>query len=267
VFTGMLDQCASAIGALNIAGGMVTETTGTVLAITSTIDHATPYQKKKMMPYIAHGIPGKYLAITFMTTAGIVLKWFKDNFCYDLIDKAKAENRSVYELLDELVDGTGIKDDIIMLPHFCGCTYPVSNPYAKGMLGGITLDITRADVIRAIYESIAFMLRENLEYFENMGIKTTEIVSLGGGARSSAWLKIKSDVLKKPIVTLNNEESTTLGAAAAAAVFAGYLSNFSELSEVISIKNKIKPDMSGDSYEKKYSKYLEFYSCVKDLYR
>ena len=85
------------------------------------------------------------------------------------------------------------------IPHLCGTVMPTYNPDAKGVFFGLELKHTRAHFARAIMESVAYMIKE---YVDFMGIDIAEIRSMGGGAKSKLWCSIKSNVLNKKIVTL-----------------------------------------------------------------
>ena len=76
-------------------------------------------------------------------------------------------------------------DDLILLPNFAGTTQPDDNPAARGVFLGVSLATGRSHFARAIFEGVAFMLRENLELVEQVsGTTVHEIHSLGGGAKS-----------------------------------------------------------------------------------
>lgn len=155
-----------------------------------------------------------------------------------------------------------------MLPHFCGCTYPDSNPFAKGAVAGLSLDTKREDIAAAIYESIAFMLLENIQYMAERDVSASRIVSLGGGARSDIWMKIKADITGMPVLSLKNEESTTLGCAFSAAVGAGWYNSVKDIHSVIKTRRQFDPCVETlGQYMKKYTLYRSFYGRVKDLYQ
>ena len=89
------------------------------------------------------------------------------------------------------------------------------------MFYGLTLKHGKGHCARAIMESIAFMLRKILADFQSSGIPLAEVRSMGGGARSDLWLQIKADVIGVPLVRMEEEETSTLGAAMLAAVRVG----------------------------------------------
>ena len=259
VVNGMLDQCASAIGAGNITPGVVCETTGTVLAIAATLSEFEPEHFPSPVIVLPHGLSGRYLALPYCPTAGILLKWCKDNFLLADMQECKKSGKDIYTCLNEEIEKRGAPiTDIIVLPHFNGYLSPVSNPDARGVIYGLGLDSDRYQLAHAVMEGVAFLLRENLELLGRSGIGKGSLISLGGGARSDLWLQLKSDICHTEIVTMVNEESTSLGCALGAALAVGILKNEDEIYKYIGIKNRYTPIAERqEKYQQKYEKYLE----------
>jgi len=268
VVNGLLDQCASVIGAGNIRPGGLTETTGTVLALATMIDDINTFNPKGLINIMCHGIPGRHMALTYCNTAGILLKWFKDNFCEKEIYEAQRQNRNVYALLDDMAGSIDKVDPkLVLLPHFCGCTYPESNQQASGVLFGLDLGTGKAHIIKAIMEAVAFLLRENINFIENNGFPIRDIISLGGAAKSPVWLQIKSDVLNRKIITLENEESASLGCAFMAGLSAGLYTDINYIKKIIRIKKEYFAESTRtEAYERKYRLYLDLYGALRNLY-
>lgn len=223
MITGAMDQTAGAIGAGNLTPGILTETTGTALCLVATLDQPNLNHPSRVTVY-RHFARGRYLMITISMTAGMFLKWFKDVFCAEEARQAEQEQRSVYSLFDDIVSGTEAgSNGLLAYPYLNGSLQPHSNPNVRGVFFGIGLDTEKKHFIRAIFEGIAFLLRENLELIEAVnGIRVKEIRSLGGGAKSKVWRQIKADVAKRPIAALAESECASLGAAILAAVALGY---------------------------------------------
>jgi len=206
-----IDQIAAAVGAGNRAPGMVTETTGCALAICATIDRPF-YDPDRRIGLYRHAIPGLFILMPWIPTAGMVLRWFRDEF------GAGEDYTALTEAAGSIPPGS---DGLIVLPHFCGMSSPEVNPEARGVFYGITTAHHRTHFVRAILESTAFALRDNLELLENCGIPCRDVTALGGAARSRLWRQIKADVLGKPVHSMRCEESTSLGTAVLAAAGTG----------------------------------------------
>lgn len=244
VVTGMLDQIAGTIGAGVTDDTKISEMTGTIMAICVMTDKMPPYRSDSIIPCHMHAINGKYCLILWSSTAGMALKWFKNQL---------AENFTFRELDALAADVAPGADGLTMLPYFCGSTMPKYNPDARAVFSGINLSHTRGHFARAIMEAIAFTLRQNLEY---VGIdKIEEIRITGGGASSPLWSSIKSDVTGKVLKSLTESETACLGTALVAAVGAGEFPSIEKAAaNTVRIKKIYAP--SGADYSKAYENYV-----------
>ncbi|MBR2498504.1 MAG: hypothetical protein IKB67_02195 [Clostridia bacterium] len=241
VVTSALDQIAGATGAGVVKEGVMSETTGTALAVCALTEKFPPYFDglKVSVYYVKKGV---YCLLMWAPTAGAVLEWFKKNFC---------ENMN-FDQINEGVDKVPVGcEGLIMLPHLCGTVMPENQPNAKGVFFGIELKHTRAHFARAIMESVAYMIKE---YVEFMGVELNQIRSMGGGAKSKPWCEIKSAVLGKEIVTLKQNETACLGSAIFAGVGIGVFKNPVQASEkIVAVDKSYKVDNC--AYEQVYADY------------
>jgi xylulokinase len=95
---------------------------------------------------------------------------------------------------------------------------PHLDPDARGALVGLTASHTRAHVVRAILEGVAFSLRETLTIFDEMRVPVKRIRLGGGGARSALWRQIQADVYGRDVEIVEAEEGAAYGAAILAGV-------------------------------------------------
>ena len=243
VVSGMLDQIAGTLGAGVTDESRISEMTGTIMAICVMTDKIPEYNPESIIPCHLHAVDGKYCLILWSSTAGMALKWFKNNF---------AENFSFKELDELAKDIAPGSDGLTMLPYFTGSTMPKYNPDARAVFSGINLSHTRGHFARAIMEAIAFTLKQDLEYVGDDKIK--EIRITGGGASSPLWATIKSDVTGKVLKTLTESETACLGSALAAAVGVG---DFASLKEAVDsvVKTKSTYQPTGLDYSKAYEEY------------
>ncbi len=269
VVTGAMDQAAGAVGAVNIEPGVVSETTGTALAIAVSCERPDFRHPARLTLY-RHAVRGAYLYIPICMTAGIALKWFKDEFCADLAREAESSGASVYDLMGELAASVPPgANGLVLVPYLTGVTQPDNNPAAKGVFLGVGLDTKRGHFIRAIFEGVALMLRENLELIESVtGVETSEIRSLGGGAKSAVWSKIKADITGRSIATMAQSECASLGAAILAAVALGLYPSIEAAARASNAKTAFyEPEAANRSpYDRAYERYKGLYARVKDLF-
>ncbi len=245
VVSGMLDQIAGTIGAGVTDETKISEMTGTIMAICVMSDKIPPYNPDSIIPCHMHAVDGKYCLILWSSTAGMALKWFKNQFCESFSFK------ELDEIAKDIVPGS---NGLSMLPYFCGSTMPKYNPGARAVFAGINLSHTRAHFARAIMEAIAFTLKQNLEYVGDKNIE--EIRITGGGALSKLWSSIKSDVTGKTLKSLTESETACLGTALIAAVGVG---EFPDISTAVTSAVKIKKEYtpSGLDYTEAYNSFCE----------
>ncbi len=237
VVSGTLDQIAGTIGVGVVDESLVSEMTGTIMAICVMTSKVPEYNPKSIVPCHLHAIPGKYCMILWSATAGMALKWFREQFMSDL------SFREIDEAAAAVPAGC---DGMSMLPYFCGSTIPNYNPEAKATFSGVTLAHTRAHFARSIMEAVAFMLRADLEY---AGVpKNSQIRITGGGASSPLWAGIKADVTGRKLDTVCEGETACLGTAILAMVGDGLYPTIEDAAKA-TVKTKASYTPSGTSYE------------------
>ncbi len=242
VCTGCNDQLAGAIGAGNVGPGVVSETTGTALAVV-----ATAGERFTEAPCFVgrHAAEGAWYAMPYASVSAIVLTWFRD-----LCGGGD---------WDEFLAGVGDVepgcDGLTVLPHFSGAP---DDPDARGAVLGLTLGHGRAEIARAVMESCACLLRELIEPLTQQGLAVESVRSLGGAARSDVWLQIKADMLQTPLERPRCVEAASLGAAMLAAVGKGQFDTLADAADAwYSARQTFQPDATRETvYENVYNRYL-----------
>lgn len=249
VSTSAMDQVAGAVGAGVISRGTVSVMTGTTMVIFTPCDEIPGFDPKSIVP-CHYNYDGKYSLLSWTSTAGMALKWFKNALC---------EGLSFGEL-DKLAESVEPgSSGLTFLPHLCGSTMPKYNPSARGSFTGLSPEHTRAHFVRSVMESVACMLRSNLEY---LGTEATEIRAMGGGATSPLWCQIKSDMTGKRLVTLKNKETACLGSAILAGVGAGLVESVECAASKIQLDRSYAP--SGADYTDCYERF-EYYDKILNV--
>jgi xylulokinase len=260
VCTGALDQACAAIGAGNIAAGGFSESTGAAIALCATT--AAPLlDPRREIPCHYHGVADSYMLHTF-TSGGIVLRWFRDAFCELEVQEAGRTGRDSYDLLGELAASVPAgADGLLMLPHLQGAMAPENNDAASGVLLGLTIKHTRAHAVRAIMESIGFIVRRNVEAMAGIGGAITSVRALGGGARSAIWKQIEADIVGLPVVTMRQPDAGALGAAILAGMGIGCWSSLSEATAATVFEDRIF-----EPAEQRRTRYDDLYTVYRDSY-
>jgi sugar (pentulose or hexulose) kinase len=266
VVAGAIDQVCAAVAAANIVPGVVSESTGSVLALLATTAEPILHENSRIPCHI-HALPDTYCLLPWNPTGGIVLKWFKDmlagaNSPLDRSPIGYEELSSEAELVPPGCDG------LVMLPHLGGALFPEYNQIARGVFYGITLAHTRGHFVRSIMEAIAFLIRRDLEGLTFIGAGAKEVRALGGGARSRLWSQIKANACYVPVIIPAQQESAALGAAILAAVGCGLYPDIPAAVQAMTvIKETVAPDPSQrEVYDSAYALYQKLYESVKGLY-
>ena len=245
---GALDQMAGMIGVGNISKGIISETTGTVIAICTMLEK--PLFNNLKIPCHYNAIQDSYILLTVCESGGINLGWFKDNL---YVNK---DFKNIDKDAEKVSPGS---DGLVFLPYIAGVNSPEYNPDAKGVFYGINITHKNEHFSRAIMEGVGYLIRKNLDHIGELGIEPEKIISLGGGSKSDVWNQIKADITGREIVVNKSRESTSLGAAILAAVSLGWFKNIEEATKnVVKIRKIFKPGKSM-VYRKQYEVFLDIY--------
>lgn len=245
--TGSNDQYAGALGAGNCRPGILSETSGTCLAIVTLAEQIG----QPLPPGLFVGqfpIPRYKFAMAFSKTAGVVLDWFRRGFC---------DNAGFEELNREAERVPIGSRGLSMLPHFDGAISPAPDPNMRGIFANLTLQHTRADLYRAILEALSFCLQENILFLAEQGFPLEVIRSIGGGAKNEFWLQMKADVTGLPVEQPEVTEAAVLGAAMLAAAGQGAFHSLAESSAAWYRKRRtFTPDNDRQrAYQEPYRRY------------
>lgn len=261
VSTGAMDQVAAAVGCGNVREDVVTDTVGTCQVIAAT---AGPEMLEKWSPVTvySHAVEGKYLLMMINQTAGMILKWFRNEFAKDIMEQYGA---AAFDKLSELAAAAPpLANGLVLFPHLAGIQGAVNDPDARGAFVGVGLDTDRGCFVRAIMEGVAYMSRESIEV---MKLEPASLISLGGGAKSTVWNQIKADVYNKPVLTLSFEEAALLGAAILGGVACGIFGSMEQACGLVGTKDTFRPGAANAKcYEGGYRRYLKMYDCLSPLF-
>jgi len=203
--------------------------------------------------------------------AGLSLRWFRDQFgaaTNGSSDSSSDSSSDAYDRLTaEAAKAPPGSDGLLWAPYLMGERTPYLDPTARGMLVGLTASHTRAHVIRAILEGVAFSLRDTFTIFQEIEVPVKTIRLGGGGARSALWRQIQADVYRRRVETVEAEEGAAYGAAILAGVGAkAWPSVDAACSAVVSAAGNTAPN-SKDSLvmDKAYAVYRRIYPAMKAI--
>jgi xylulokinase len=159
-------------------------------------------------------------------------------------------------------------DGLLHLPYLCGAMNPYWDINARGAFVGLSSFHHRGHLYRSILEGIAFEQLFAINAVEtSIGTKVKDFVAIGGGATSDVWCRILADVTGKNIWIPKNTEASSLGAAIAAAVGAGWYPTFKNAArQMTAIKRIIRPDLKNHrTYQQLFVMYKGLYPSLKKL--
>jgi len=169
--------------------------------------------------------------------AGAAIQWLRDGI--QIIDSAAETER----LANSVTDTAGLH----FVPAFTGLAAPYWDQYARGMMIGITGGTTRAHIVRATLEAIAFQVAENLEVMrKDSGMPVAAMRADGGAAVNGFLMQFQADILGIPVEVPGTHETTALGAAYLAALGVGDIGSLDEISRKWKPARRYEPAMSDD---------------------
>lgn len=143
---------------------------------------------------------------------GAVVQWLRDGL--GLVGTAEEASA----LAATVPDSGGV----VLVPAFAGLGAPHWDPYARGVICGLTRDTTAAHLARAALEGVAFQVADVLEAMHaDTGQPLAELRVDGGASRSDVLLQVQADLLGVPVVRPTQTETTALGAAYLAGLAVG----------------------------------------------
>lgn len=259
VVAGAGDQAAGAVGMGIVRPGTVSATIGTsgvVFAATS----APTLEPGGRVHTFCHAIPERWHVMGVTQGAGLSVRWFRDQF-----GAGRDDGRDPYErLLEEASEVPPGADGLLWAPYLMGERTPHLDPDARGALVGITAQHTRAHVIRAVLEGVAFSLRDSLTLFKDMGVPITSIRLGGGGARGSLWQQIQADIYGMPVELLEADEGAAYGAGLLAGVGTGVWPSVDAACEkAVRVAKTVEPDPSNAArMNLQYQEYRKLYPAL-----
>jgi len=259
VVAGAGDQAAGAVGMGIVKPGAVSATIGTsgvVFAATST----PVLEPKGRIHTFCHAIPDRWHVMGVTQGAGLSLRWFRDQF-----GAGKEDGRDPYErLTEEAAKTPSGADGLLWAPYLMGERTPHLDPKARGALVGITAQHTRAHIIRAILEGVAFSLRDSLTLFQEIGVPIGSIRLGGGGARSPLWQQIQADIYGMPVELIETDEGAAYGAALLAGVgIESWPSVEAACETVVRVAKRIHPNpKTVELMSLQYNEYRKLYPAL-----
>jgi xylulokinase len=229
-------------------------TSGVVFAATS----SPVVEPKGRIHTFCHAIPDRWHVMGVTQGAGLSLRWFRDQF---------GGGASYDGLMKEAAAAPAGADGLLWAPYLMGERTPHLDPNARGALVGLTAQHTRAHVIRAILEGVAFSLRDTFTIFRELGVPVKSIRLGGGGARSPLWQQIQADIYGMTVDLVAAEEGAAYGAALLAGVGAGvWRSVEAGCGTAVHVAKRVEPIARNvELLNRRYEEYRKLYPALRGI--
>ncbi len=268
VVGGAGDNAAAAVGTGVVEDGKAFTTigsSGVVFAHTSDIS----IDKKGRVHTFCCAVPNCWHVMGVTQSAGLSLKWFRDNLCWSEMETALNMGVDPYYLTDKAAMEIPIgANKLLYMPYLNGERTPHLDPNCRGAFVGLSTMHKKKDMIRAVMEGVSYSLRDCVEVMREMKINVTDMMACGGGGSSPLWRQMLADLYACPVKTTQNKEGPALGVALLAAVGAGIYSTVSEACKAVILPDKIQNPVEENTieYEKVYAVYKKLYPALKSCF-
>ena len=161
------------------------------------------------------------------------------------------------------------RNHVFFLPYLMGERSPINDVNARGTFIGMTMDTSRADLLQAVLEGVAFAIRDSFEVAKSLGLSIPRSWICGGGAKSPLWRKIFANVLGIPLDMVKTEQGPGYGGAMLAMVGCGVFASVQEAADaLVELACTIEPDPEITArYEARYQQFKAIYPTMKALFK
>jgi glycerol kinase len=236
------DQQAALFGQGCVGAGQAKNTYGTGAFLLLNTGQERVASRHGLLTTVACGPRGEaaYALEGSIFIAGAAVQWLRDEL--------KIINRA--EETGEIAGSVPHNAGVYFVPAFVGLGAPHWDPEARGMLVGLTRGSTRAHLVRAALESMAYSTHDVLKaMISDSGVHAAEL-TVDGGASQNDWLmQFQADVLDLPVLRPRMVECTAAGAAALAGIAVGVWEDASQYAAVREEPVRFDPSMSAEQRE------------------
>lgn len=251
------DQQAALFGQACFKPGMMKNTYGTgCFMLMNTGEKRTP-SKSGLLTTIAWSVGKKnteYALEGSVFVAGAAIQWLRDGL--GLVASA-SETEAIARSVNE-------NEGVYFVPAFVGLGAPYWDMNARGAIVGLTRGSTRAHVVRAAIEAMAYQTRDVIECMQkDSGIKAKELRVDGGATRNDFLCQFQADILGIPVVRPVVTETTALGAGYLAGLATGFWKNEKEIAGQWKVEKRFEPKMTKSDRESLYAGWMEAVARVR----
>ncbi len=239
------DQQAALFGQLCVKDGMAKNTYGTGCFLLLNTGQNAVMSKNGLVTTLACGPRGEvcYALEGSIFVAGSAIQWLRD------------ELKLVSDAFDtEYFAGKAeTSNGVYVIPAFTGLGAPYWDPYARGVIVGISRGTSANHIIRATLESIAYQTKDVLEAMQadsNISLKALRVD--GGACANNFLMQFQADILGVNVERPKVLEVTALGAAFLAGIAVGYWKELDDVKDRLSIERVFEPSADKQKQIERY---------------
>ena len=257
VCAGAGDNAAAAVGMGVVGGGGCNISLGTSGTIFITSDTFGVDDTNGLHSF--DHADGGYHLMGCMLSAASCLKWLEED-----ILRTTDYNGDQAEIKEEDLGN----NHVFFLPYMMGERSPINDVRARGTFIGMTLATTRANLVQAVLEGVAFAIRDSLEVARSLGVDVQKSMICGGGAKSPLWKRIMANVLGIELDQAATEQGPGYGGAILAMVACGAYASVQEACKALvtsSVAALPEKELTA-RYEQRYQQFKQIYPACRELF-
>lgn len=229
----------------------------------SWISAHVPFKKTAITTNVASipaALAGKYIVVDEHETAGACLTFLRDNLGLG------ADFESMNAMVEATPPGSG---RVLFTPWLNGERSPVDDHTIRGGFHNLSLSTTRAEMVRAVYEGVAFNAKWLLEAVEKFaGRRFDSMAFIGGGANSEPWCQIHADVLGREIRQVEDPVLTNVRGAGLVTLVALGKVSVEQIPPMVRVRRTFTPDpATAPVYDHLYKEFVSLYKQTKGIHR
>jgi len=233
------------------------------IGTSSWISGHVPFKKTAVMSNVASipaSLAGRYLIVDEHETAGACLTFLRDNLGF--ADDFAAMNAMV----DSVEPGSG---RVLFTPWLNGERSPVDDHTIRGGFHNLSLSTTRPEMVRAVYEGVAFNSRWLLGAVERFaGRRLDSLAFIGGGANSEQWCQIHADVLDREIRQVADPVLANVRGAALITLLALHKVTVEQIPDMVEVRRTFVPDAkNAPEYDLLFDEFVALYKHTKGIFK
>ncbi|MEM7685191.1 MAG: xylulokinase [Pseudomonadota bacterium] len=204
----------------------------------------------RMVHAYCHTVPATWFQMAAMLNGARPLQWFAD-----IVDEPVAD-------LLNAAQGCDVAGDLTFLPYLTGERSPHGDPHIRGSFYGLADGTTRAQMMRAIVNAVAYSFADAFDSLRDSGTRISEVLAIGGGARSDLLLQTIADATG---TTINRSADAVSGPAVGAAKLAAVASGSCAISDLASrprVDRRFEPAPS-DLHDEGLARFRTLYTRLK----